>query len=61
MNWTLIAIDKMLQKLENGSSPEDARHEVAVWIWSLRDQMKCDDYIHTLSLLNRIQIQLERR
>lgn len=61
MNWSLIAVDKMLQKLENGVEPEDARNETAKWLWSYRNEMKCEDYINTLQTLNRIQIQLERR
>lgn len=53
MNHTAIALDFLLQAIEAGIDPAEARDSALHTLYKFREVMTRDDYTKTIDLLNR--------
>lgn len=54
MNHTTIALDFLLQAIEAGVDPDEARDSTVHTLYKYREVMTRDSYTQTIDLINRV-------
>lgn len=54
MNYTAIALDFLLQAIEAGVNPDEAKDSALSMLYKYREVMTRDSYTQTFDLINRV-------